>query len=250
MQDIARVQSRRASSPTLLGLGTALLCLAAVVLREHHLGATGVVADALLGENGGGGQMSKGLGAQAHDLGWDGGEDYQSSGVTYSKLPVSSGPSILVHGWLPSGNLETPQGRLQSAIDTGLKVAWDNLAMTSRRHGCDAACLRDIYRRAFRARRHLKKQRKGEQHALPMAEQRDNLLFGQTPSEIDVSPASFSEAYRDVSSIGVKAAPAVLRMLSTYLPQAVSAEKQLDRAIAEVRTLARRVPCSVSTYTI
>ena len=29
MQDIARVQSRRASSPTLLGLGTALLCLAA-----------------------------------------------------------------------------------------------------------------------------------------------------------------------------------------------------------------------------
>jgi hypothetical protein len=45
--------------------------------------------------------MSKGLGVQAHDLGWDGGEDYKSSGVTYSHLPVVSEPSVSVDRWFP-----------------------------------------------------------------------------------------------------------------------------------------------------
>ena len=52
--------------------------------------------------------------------------------------------------------------------------------------------------------------------------------------QVDVSPESFSEAYRDVSSIGVEAAPNVLGVLSNYLPQAMSTEKQLARAIAQV----------------
>ena len=38
-------------------------------------------------------------------------------------------------------------GGILPAINTGLQVAWDNLAMTSSAHGCDAACLKDIYRR-------------------------------------------------------------------------------------------------------
>lgn len=41
--------------------------------------------------------MSKGLGHQAHDLGWDGGQDYESSGVTYSNLPVSQMSSVHIH---------------------------------------------------------------------------------------------------------------------------------------------------------
>jgi len=55
----------------------------------------------LLGEYDGGGKMSKGLGVQAHDLGWDGGEDYKSSRVTYSHLPVVSEPSVSVDRWFP-----------------------------------------------------------------------------------------------------------------------------------------------------
>lgn len=50
-----------------------------------------------------------------------------------------------------------------------------------------------------------------------------------------MSPKAFSNAYRDVSSIAVDAAPKVLGILSNYLPQAVSAEKQLARALAEKR---------------
>lgn len=57
--------------------------------------------------------------------------------------------------------------------------------------------------------------------------------WAQVPSKINVSPKTFSRAYGDVSSIAVKAAPNVLAVLSNYLPQAVSAEKQLARALAE-----------------
>jgi hypothetical protein len=55
----------------------------------------------------------------------------------------------------------------------------------------------------------------------------------QVPSKVDVSPQTFSSAYRDVSSIAVAAAPKVLGLLSDYLPQAEAAEKQLARAIAQ-----------------
>jgi len=264
-------------------------------------------AAALLGEYDGGGKMSKGLGVQAHDLGWDGGQDYRSSGVTYSRLAVSGAPAASVQAsqpewedltsappaysngvpaysnsvaayanlpgaptsgdvpasadadsdsWFPNWDeltssrpAERPASSaapiassggaaegLHSAIDTGLKAAWDSLAGVVRVHGCDAACLKDIYRRAFRA--HSTHQAHSPAHAGPTEQERvaerDRKLFGQVPSEVDVSPSSFSDAYRDVSSIGVTAAPKVLGILADYLPQAASAEKQLARAIAQV----------------
>ncbi len=55
----------------------------------------------------------------------------------------------------------------------------------------------------------------------------------QVPSQVDVTPQTFSSAYHDVSSIAVSAAPKVLGLLSNYLPQAEAAEKQLARAIAQ-----------------
>jgi hypothetical protein len=126
---------------------------------------------------------------------------------------------------------------LHSAINTGLKAAWDSLAGTVRVNGCDEACIKDIYRRAFRAHNthqaHVLPPKQGSEEEEKQIADRDNQLFGQVPSKVDVSPSSFSEAYRDVSSIGVTAAPKVLQVLSNYLPLAVEAEKQLARAIAQ-----------------
>jgi hypothetical protein len=312
-----------------------------------------VRADALLGEYDGGGKMSKGLGVEAHDLGWDGGQDYRASGVTYSRLSVSGAPSVSMqasypewedltsappaygsgvpaysnrlaaygsgmqytthrmpaysnsvaaytslpgseqqraefvrdkaappasgggdaasNSWfpdwdeltssrpedLPASSTEPTASSsggggggsssssisgsaaegLHSAINTGLKAAWDSLAGTVRVNGCDEACIKDIYRRAFRAHNthqaHVLPPKQGSEEEEKQIADRDNQLFGQVPSKVDVSPSSFSEAYRDVSSIGVTAAPKVLQVLSNYLPLAVEAEKQLARAIAQ-----------------
>ena len=60
-----------------------------------------VRADTLMGKYDGGGKMSKGLSVQAHDLGWDGGQDYRASGVTYSRLSVSGAPSVSMQASYP-----------------------------------------------------------------------------------------------------------------------------------------------------
>ena len=245
-----------------LAIGISVLC-GLIALSANR--RDGPLPAALFGEYDGSGKMSKGLDVQAHDLGWDGGDDYQSSGTTYSNLPVSAIPSMSgSQSWFPDWNeltntpssspiaqpakspiaqpAEEPEnetGELQSAIHTGLKAAWDNLAGVVSMHGCDSACVKDIYRRAFRGHKtqaraadNAQSKRESSEQS---AERRDNKLFGQTPSETDVSQEAFSRAYRDVSSIGVDAAPKVLGMLSEYLPQAVSAEKQLARALAQVQ---------------
>ena len=234
-------------------LGAVVLCTAVAALfgtlRERDAGPGALLQHR--GDYDGGGKMAKGLGAQAHDLGWDGGNAAGEHGITYSQLPVQRGGEISVYRrdfdadmrrWFPASsaralpppppppaeavvrpqerNVYAQTGGILPAINTGLQVAWDNLAMTSSAHGCDAACLKDIYRRAFRS--HTTPPQQREAPAPPptySAEQRDKDLFGQAPAATDVSPSTFSEAYQDVTSVGVPAAPAMLGALSRYLPQ-------------------------------
>ena len=68
---------------------------------------------------------------------------------------------------------------LQSAINSGLKAAWDHLAGVAGGNGCDAACLKDIYRRAFRAHKAQRQETASPQARRDSPEQRDRLLFGQ-----------------------------------------------------------------------
>lgn len=197
----------------------------AVLFEEK--GKPAVASIALVGDNDRGAAMSKGLAVQAHDLGWDGGRDSTSSGVTYkSEAPSwrdggdasvrswrelttvppayqsrmgngygSTGPaySNLLWGqpedyqrrtaWSRTRSSATAaqrkDGSLQSAINTGLKAAWDHLAGVAEGNGCDAACLKDIYRRAFRAHRAYRKETAAPATTHDTAEAHDRLLFGQ-----------------------------------------------------------------------
>ncbi len=168
-------------------LACAVSC--AVVLARWR----GGTATALVGE-------SKGLSVQAHDLGWDGGRDYRSSGVSYSSSPndwrdLTSAPAYedSVAPEVPESRQQTlarrglsaqrapttAAGGLQSAIGSGLEAAWDHLALDASGNGCDAACLKDIYRRAFRA--HTTRQARTPSPRLRSDDPQDSddFLFGQ-----------------------------------------------------------------------
>ena len=200
--------------------------------------------------------MSKGLAVQAHDLGWDGGQDYRSSGVTYSNLPVSRSPRVSVETsypdwkdltsaptpysnsaseysnrvpaysnlpgaessesetdrWFPdwneltaapsdssqrsdtapenneNANKKSGAAGLLADLNKGVTTAWDHLAGVVSDRGCDAACVKDLYRRAFRA--HTVQEARDAALRAPKHDtpgQRDKKLFGQVPSEVRVS---------------------------------------------------------------
>jgi hypothetical protein len=172
--------------------GGILLCAVSCAVLTRWRGGT---ATALVGE-------SKGLSAQAHDLGWDGGRDYRSSGVSFSSSPnawrdLTSAPAYedvvapeAPESWQQTRARSSAQrapeaGGGLSAISSGLKAAWDHLAMDASGNGCDAACLKDIYRRAFRA--HKSRRARTPSPRLRSddpqdADDSDDRLFGQVTS--------------------------------------------------------------------